>query len=434
MALTFTRDAYTDNPEDGQGKIDAARDRLYNHCFDRDGGESRRPGAHGSRLAGRLPDRALGVHRHRRRPGCEICPRQDLHLPFPRRQHLARPADLHPLYRHGGGHDPAVLGLRVRLQQRLPGQEHALCRRLDRPWSRLLGEIPPRQALRLPHPSSPMRRVSSWGRLSALPHEVIELGDRSRIAAELARGRPGIAYGLGRSYGDACLNPDGVVWRTAGLDRFIHFDQSSGRLACEAGVVLRDIQRLVLPQGWGLPVLPGTQFVTVGGAIANDVHGKNHHETGTFGDHVKSLRLLRTDGQEIVCGPAERPDWFAATVGGLGLTGLIVEAELQLRRVPGPWLDAETIAYAGLDEFFRLSEESHPAWEHAVSWIDRTSGDAVRGLFMRAKPAAAAHGTRRERQLAMPLVPPVSLVNRLTLRPLNQLYWTMNKRHLGRRI
>ena len=102
--------------------------------------------------------------------------------------------------------------------------------------------------------------------------------------------------------------------------------------------------------------------------------------------------------------------------------------------MPGPWLDAETIAYSGLDEFFRLSEESHPAWEHAVSWIDCTSGDAVRGLFMRAKPAAGAHGTWRERRLAMPLVPPVSLVNRLTLKPLNQLYWTMNKRHLGRRI
>jgi len=243
-----------------------------------------------------------------------------------------------------------------------------------------------------------MRRVSSWGRLSALPHEVIELGDRSRIAAELTRGRPGIAYGLGRSYGDACLNPDGVLWRTAGLDRFIRFDESSGRLACEAGVVLRDIQRLAIPRGWGLPVLPGTQFVTVGGAIANDVHGKNHHETGTFGDHVRSLRLLRTDGQEIVCGPAERRDWFAATVGGLGLTGLVVEAELQLRRVPGPWLDAETIAYSGLDEFFRLSEESHPAWEHAVSWIDCTSGDAVRGLFMRAKPAAGEHGAWRERR------------------------------------
>jgi FAD/FMN-containing dehydrogenase len=279
-----------------------------------------------------------------------------------------------------------------------------------------------------------MRPVSSWGRLSALPHEVVELSDRSRIAADLARSRPGIAYGLGRSYGDVCLNPDGTLWRTAGLDRLIRFDEASGRLACEAGAVLRDIQDVFVPRGWGLPVLPGTRLVTVGGAIANDVHGKNHHLTGTFGDHVTSLRLLRSDGQEIVCGPTERSDWFAATIGGLGLTGLIVEVELQLRPVPGPWLDTETIAYSGLEEFFRLSDESHPAWEHAVSWIDCTSGDASRGLFLRARPAANQQGIRRRRRFAVPLVPPISLVNRLTLKPLNRLYWMLNQRHLGSRI
>jgi FAD/FMN-containing dehydrogenase len=278
-----------------------------------------------------------------------------------------------------------------------------------------------------------MRRASSWGRLSALPHEVIELSDRSRVAEALAGGRRGIAYGLGRSYGDVCLNPDGVLWRTAGLDRFVAFDEASGRLVCEAGVVLRDIQRLAIPRGWGLPVLPGTEFVTLGGAIANDVHGKNHHATGTFGDHVRSLRLMRTDGRKIRCGPDEEAGWFAATVGGLGLTGLIVEAELQLKPVPGPWLESETLAYAGLADFFRLSDESHPAWEHAVSWIDCTSGEVARGLFMRARPMAGGQGAWRERRLAMPLVP-VSLVNRLTLRPLNIAYWMANKRRLGRRI
>ena len=279
-----------------------------------------------------------------------------------------------------------------------------------------------------------MRPVSSWGRLSAFPHEVIELADRTRIAGELARSPPGIAHGLGRSYGDACLNPGGILWNTAGLDRFIAFDESTGRLVCEAGVTLRDIQDVLLPRGWGLSVLPGTRFVTVGGAIANDVHGKNHHAAGTFGDHVTSLRLLRTDGTEIVCGPSLRPEWFAATVGGLGLTGLIVEAELQLRRVAGPWLETETIAYSGLDEFFRLSDESHPAWEHAVSWIDCTSGHAERGLLMRARPAADQRGTWRMRELAMPLVPPLSLINRMTLKPLNRLYWHLNQRHVGRRI
>lgn len=279
-----------------------------------------------------------------------------------------------------------------------------------------------------------MRPLASWGRLSALPQEVVDLSDRTRVTAELSRGQPGIPYGLGRSYGDVCLNPGGTVWRTAGLDRFMRFDEATGRLACEAGTSLRDIQEVFVPRGWGLPVLPGTRFVTVGGAIANDVHGKNHHETGTFGDHVTSIRLLRTDGDEIVCGPDIRPDWFAATVGGLGLTGLIVEAELQLRRVPGPWLDTETIAYAGLGEFFRLSDESHPAWEHAVSWIDCTSVQGVRGLFLRARPAPDQRGAWRPRALAMPLVPPFSLVNRLTLKPLNRLYWMANQRQLGRRI
>src|SRR5260370_19270719 len=233
-------------------------------------------------------------------------------------------------------------------------------------------------------PCHVMRRVSSGGRLWAFADEVIEVGDRGKAAGELARGRPGIAHGLGRSYADASLNSGGVLWRTAGLDCFIRFDESSGRLACEAGVVLRDIQRLVLPRGWGLPVLPGTQFVTVGGAIANDVHGKNHHETGTFGDHVRSLRLLRTDGQEIVCRPDLRPDWFAATVGGLGLTGLIVEAELQLRRTAGPWLEAGTVAFAGLHEFFALSDESGADSEHTVSPIYCTSASATRGLVVRA--------------------------------------------------
>ena len=184
-----------------------------------------------------------------------------------------------------------------------------------------------------------MRPVSSWGRLSADPHQVIELADRDQVAAQLERARGGIAHGLGKSYGDASLNPGGVLWSTRNLDRLIAFDSATGRLTCEAGVVLRDIQRLMIPRGWSLPVVPGTQLVTVGGAIANDVHGKNHHVVGTFGEHVRRLRLVRSDGGTIECGPAENSELFAATIGGLGLTGVIVEAELQLRPVSGPWLD-----------------------------------------------------------------------------------------------
>jgi hypothetical protein len=150
-----------------------------------------------------------------------------------------------------------------------------------------------------------------------------------------------LPHGNGRSYGDSCLNPDGALLRTRGMDRFIAFDAATGVLRCEAGVQLAEIIALALPQGWFLPVSPGTRFVTVGGAIANDVHGKNHHAAGSFGEHVRAFELLRSDGQRLLCTRAHNADWFAATVGGLGLTGLVTWAEIALRRVPGRGKDSQ---------------------------------------------------------------------------------------------
>ncbi|MDY0105580.1 MAG: FAD-binding oxidoreductase [Giesbergeria sp.] len=281
-----------------------------------------------------------------------------------------------------------------------------------------------------------MRPVSSWGRLSADPHHVVGLSDPRKVREALAcGGAPGVAHGMGRSYGDACLNPQGTLWLTTGLDHFIAFDDRTGRLVCEAGVLLCDIQRLAVPRGWILPVTPGTQLVTVGGAIANDVHGKNHHVLGAFGDHVQRLTLLRTDGETIQCGADERPDWFAATVGGVGLTGVIVQAEIQLRRIPGPWLETETIPYANLDEFFQLADDSEAQWEHTVSWIDCIPGSGGRGVFMRGNPVAAKRQPAPPgRQLTMPIVPPVSLVNRLSLRPFNMAYYHLKKWRAGRAV
>ena len=281
-----------------------------------------------------------------------------------------------------------------------------------------------------------MKPVSSWGRLSADPHHVVGLSDPRKVREALScGGAPGVAHGMGRSYGDACLNPQGTLWLTTGLDHFIAFDDRTGRLVCEVGVLLRDIQRLAVPRGWILPVTPGTQLVTVGGAIANDVHGKNHHVLGAFGDHVQHLTLLRTDGETIQCGPDERPDWFAATVGGVGLTGVIVQAEIQLRRIPGPWLETETIPYANLDEFFQLADDSEAQWEHTVSWIDCIPGSGGRGVFMRGNPVAAERQpVPPGRQLTMPIVPPVSLVNRLSLRPFNMAYYHLKKWRAGRAV
>ncbi|WP_019866073.1 FAD-binding oxidoreductase [Methylovulum miyakonense] len=280
-----------------------------------------------------------------------------------------------------------------------------------------------------------MAAISSWGRLGRWEHEVQALTGQEHIIRQLKNGRPGIAHGMGRSYGDVCLNPNGILWDTTKLDHFIRFDENTGRLHCEAGVLLRDIQRLFIPRGWILPVTPGTQFITVGGAIANDVHGKNHHVSGSFGDHIRQLTLIRSDSPPISCGPGLEPDWFAATVGGFGLTGIITEAEIQLRRVPGPWLATETLPYNSLAEFFSLADASETGWEHTVSWLDCLHSKSVRGLFMRGNPTplALSHGPS-SRKLAMPFVPPVSLVNPLSLPVLNTGYFHLKKRDSGQRL
>ena len=276
-------------------------------------------------------------------------------------------------------------------------------------------------------------KIQSWGRLGRLEQEVRSLEGGLARLPRLDPGLVGLAYGNGRSYGDVCLNPGGLLWLTAGLDRFISFNTETGIIECQAGVMLRDIQSLTLPLGWMLPVTPGTQLITVGGAIANDVHGKNHHRLGSFGDQVVSLCLQRTNGETIVCGPHEESDWFSATVGGLGLTGVILQARLQLRRVVGPWLDTETLPYRSLADFFALADGSEDDWEHTVSWIDCISGGGGRGIFMRGNHSD--HLSKVEPQgkkLAVPFAPPVSLINRLSLRPFNAAYFNLQSAKAGR--
>lgn len=269
------------------------------------------------------------------------------------------------------------------------------------------------------------RPVSSWGRLTAQDHRWIALTDRSRLA-DAIRG-PGLAYGNGRSYGDVCLNPGGTLWGMRGLDRFIDVDPQAGIIECEAGVLLKEIIDLVLPRGWFLPVVPGTQLVTVGGAIANDVHGKAHHSAGSFGHHVLSFELVRTDGRTITCSPTENADWFAATVGGMGLTGVITRARLQLRKVAGPWLDAETVPFDSLEEFFRLSTEARQRYEYTVAWIDCVSGGRGRGVFFQGNHGDQNNPMRAPRPKTFPLTPPVSLINTLSLRAFNFAYYRLNR-------
>lgn len=276
---------------------------------------------------------------------------------------------------------------------------------------------------------------SSWGRYPQVNQRLLPLRDRNAPLPEFDGCV--LPYGNGRSYGDSCLNPGGTLLHTRSLDRFISFDPITGILECEAGVLLSDILDLAVPIGWFLPVTPGTRLVTLGGAIANDVHGKNHHVAGSFGSHVLSLELLRSDGQRIACGPENEPEWFAATVGGLGLTGVITRVRLQLRRISGAWMQQETARFENLANFFHLSAKAATS-EYTVAWVDCLArGNALgRGVFMCADHADVQMEGRpqmADRRLSIPFIPPFSLVNGLTLHAFNALYFHRAPTRLRRR-
>lgn len=277
--------------------------------------------------------------------------------------------------------------------------------------------------------------VTSWGRVLRARHPVLSMASRHAALPAPPDGSPHmLAFGNGRSYGDSCLNIGGGLLDMRHLDRMISFDPATGLLACESGVLLDQILQLVVPQGWFLPVTPGTRFVTVGGAIANDVHGKNHHRNGTFGRHVECFELLRSGGERLLCSPTAHADLFRATIGGLGLTGVVSWARLRLQRIASPWIHNETIRFRSLDEFFELCLASDRDYEYTVAWIDCTSSGKQlgRGLFMRGNhaPAAAAPAAHRTRIRRFPFVPPVSLVNRPSLLAFNTLYY---HRQIGER-
>ncbi len=272
-----------------------------------------------------------------------------------------------------------------------------------------------------------MTAWQSWGRLPGRgPGAACRLTDRNAVPPSV-NGMVALPFGNGRSYGDVCKNTDGLLLDTKRLDRWISFDASTGVIRCESGVLLRSILELTVPQGWFLPVTPGTREVTVGGAIANDVHGKNHHAAGSFGHHVRCLELARTSGERMVCSPTRNSDWFAATVGGLGLTGIVTWAELQLARVSNPWMDVQTSRFSCLGEFWEMNSRCEQTWPYTVAWIDCLAQGTARGrgVYMAARHAAVQEDAPAwsERHRGVPFVPPVSLVNALSLRAFNTVYW-----------
>lgn len=252
---------------------------------------------------------------------------------------------------------------------------------------------------------------------------------RSEQLAAVARGAV-LTRGLGRSYGDSALPPPGetrVVGSTR-ADRILAFDASTGRLRAEAGLALGDLVWTLLPRGWFPPVVPGTQFVTLGGMVAADVHGKNHHVDGSVGRHVTALRLLCADGTIVDCSRESHPELFRATVGGMGLTGHLLEVELTMTRIASPWILQETERAAGLDALLEGLTSSTRSWPFTMAWLDALSGGERlgRGILYRGRWASAeeapASAPQPLRRLAVPFRLPGWALNDLSVRLFNAVY------------
>lgn len=268
--------------------------------------------------------------------------------------------------------------------------------------------------------------LSGWGRVPTVPG--VEL--RSENLEQLTRNLP-LARGLGRAYGDAALPAPGnlAVAGTTLADRVLAFDPGTGGITVEAGLSLDDICRLFLPRRLFTPVTPGTRFVTVGGMVAADVHGKNHHRDGCFGQHVTSLKIRVGDGRILTCSLTEYPDLFRATIGGMGLTGAILEVTFRLAKVPSTWIYEERQRIGGVDEFVDALKTAAPVWPMTVGWIDGLSrgprlGRGVLFCGRWAEPAEApGHQPQPLRQVSLPLDFPEMALSPFTVRAFNALIY-----------
>jgi FAD/FMN-containing dehydrogenase len=285
-----------------------------------------------------------------------------------------------------------------------------------------------------------MNQHMSWGRYpKSQPAEIVSPSWVSEVPDFNRFSRPILPYGMGRSYGDCCLNNGGILLDVSGLDRFLFFDPDAGILRCEAGVTLQSILELVVPANWFLPVTPGTKFVTVGGAIANDVHGKNHHRAGSFGCHLNSFELLRSDRGKVLCSRESNRDLFEATIGGLGLTGLILWAEFQLKPISSPFIDFEKIRFETLEEFFELSESSDGGYEYTVAWLDcmAVSSRRGRGVFIRGNHSTNPTKKTVQERAAVTITgfnAPEALISRPTVKAFNWMYLRARLRKSARGI
>ncbi len=267
----------------------------------------------------------------------------------------------------------------------------------------------------------------SWGRYPKYQANLVPVNWQSDFPRNIAGLHNGVLpVGMGRSYGDSCLLENGNLLVMTGMNRLISFDTETGLLTAESGITLAQILEFAVPRGWFLPVTPGTKYVTLGGAIANDIHGKNHEVAGSFGSHVPQFELVRSDGSHRLCSLTENPDWYAATIGGMGLTGVITWAQLQLKPIVSRLIDYEGIQFHGIDEFLELKQKySHV--DYTVSWVDcaSTGKNFARGVFMAGDHSnvPAELKASPEPKLALPFDVPGFALNHTTVSMFNSAFF-----------
>lgn len=277
-----------------------------------------------------------------------------------------------------------------------------------------------------------IQKVTNWGNYPVVEKEMKSEDSLENIRKFVLANNEVIARGNGRCYGDASLGEH--IFSTKRLNKFISFDRLNGIIECEAGVLLSEILEVSVPQGYFLYVTPGTKYVTVGGAIASDVHGKNHHAEGCFSEFVLEFSLLNETGEVIICSPDSNSDKFYATIGGMGLTGIIISAKIKLKNIETAYIRQESIKAENLDEIFRLFEESED-WTYNVAWIDclQKGNNVGRSILMRGEhalkaelPAKLQNNPLRLKNRIKPTVPfyfPGVILNALTVKIFNLLYY-----------
>lgn len=281
------------------------------------------------------------------------------------------------------------------------------------------------------------QEVTNWGNFPVVEKEIKSEDSIEKIKDFVRNNNEVIARGNGRCYGDASLSEH--IFSTKRLNKFISFDRINGIIECEAGVLLSQILEVIVPQGYFLYVTPGTKFISVGGAIASDVHGKNHHAEGCFSEYVEEFSLLNENSEVITCSRTENEDKFWATIGAMGLTGIILSAKFKLKNIETAYIRQESIKAENLDEIFKLFDESE-SWTYSVAWIDclQTGKNIGRSILMRGEhafkhelPKNLQEKPLRLKKKIIPTIPfyfPNFLLNNLTVRLFNFLYFNKQQK------